>query len=100
LRREHGLTLVLVSHDMSEVAELADQLFVLADGELRLAGAPHQIFGDTEAIIAAGLLPPPLALVGALARARGLAVAPDATTLDATTNALLAALEGRGDDAR
>jgi energy-coupling factor transport system ATP-binding protein len=100
LRREHGLTLVLVSHDMSEVAELADQLFVLADGELRLAGAPHQIFGDTEAIIAAGLLPPPLALVGAQARARGLAVAPDATTLDATTNALLAALEGRGDDAR
>jgi energy-coupling factor transport system ATP-binding protein len=100
LRREHGLTLVLVSHDMSEVAELADQLFVLADGELRLAGALHQIFGDTEAIIAAGLLPPPLALVGALARARGLAVAPDATTLDATTNALLAALEGRGDDAR
>jgi energy-coupling factor transport system ATP-binding protein len=100
LRREHGLTLVLVSHDMSEVAELADQLFVLADGELRLAGAPHQIFGDTEAIIAAGLLPPPLALVGALAQARGLAVAPDATTLDATTNALLAALEGRGDDAR
>jgi energy-coupling factor transport system ATP-binding protein len=100
LRRENGLTLALVSHDMSEVAELADQIFVLAEGELRLAGAPEQVFGDTEAIIAAGLLPPPLALVGALARARGLDVPPDATTLDATATALLAALEGRGDHAR
>jgi energy-coupling factor transport system ATP-binding protein len=100
LRRENGLTLVLVSHDMSEVAELADQIFVLAEGELRLAGAPEQVFGDTEAIIAAGLLPPPLALVGALARAHGLAVPPEATTLDATTAALLRALEGQGDDAR
>ncbi|HEY7342497.1 MAG TPA: energy-coupling factor transporter ATPase [Ktedonobacterales bacterium] len=100
LRRRDGLTLVLVSHDMSEVAELADQLFVLAEGELRLAGAPEQVFGDTEAIIAAGLLPPPLALVGALARARGLDVPPDATTPEATATALLAALEGRGDDAR
>src|SRR5690348_2547045 len=96
LRRENGLTLVLVSHDMSEVAELADQIVVLAEGELRLAGAPEQVFGDTEAIIAAGLLPPPLALVGALARAHGLDVPPaTTTTLDATTTALLAALEGR-----
>lgn len=94
-----GLTLVLVSHDMSEVAEMADQIFVLSEGELRLAGAPEQVFGDTEAIIVAGLLPPPLALVSALARQRGLAVSPEVTTLDATTSALLAALEGRGDDA-
>ncbi|HEU4785225.1 MAG TPA: energy-coupling factor transporter ATPase [Ktedonobacterales bacterium] len=99
LRRRDGLTLALVSHDMSEVAELADQIFVLAEGELRRAGAPEQVFGDTEAIIAAGLLPPPLALVGALARAHGLDVPPETTTLDATTTALLAALEGRGDDA-
>src|SRR5690348_9483926 len=99
LRRENGLTLAVVSHDMSEVAELADQIFVLAEGELRLAGAPDQVFGNTEAIIAAGLLPPPLALVGALARALGLPVPPDVTTLEATATALLAALEGRGDHA-
>lgn len=100
LRRENGLTSALVSHDMSEVAELADQIVVLADGELRLVGAPEQMFGDTEAIIAAGLLPPPLAQVGALARTHGLAVSPKATTPDGATTALLAALERRGDDAR
>ncbi|HKW21012.1 MAG TPA: energy-coupling factor transporter ATPase [Ktedonobacterales bacterium] len=100
LRRENGLTLALVSHDMSEVAELADQIFVLAEGELRLVGWPEQVFGDTEAIIAAGLLPPPLAQVGALARERGLAVSPRATTLDGATTALLRALEGRDEHAR
>ncbi len=100
LHRQNGLTLVLISHDMSEVAELADQIFVLAEGELRLAGAPEAVFSQTEAIIAAGLLPPPLAQIGVLARERGLAVPPDATTLDATTSALLTALEKRGDHAR
>src|SRR5262249_42932902 len=99
LRRQSGLTLVLISHDMSEVAELSEQIFVLAEGELRLAGAPEQVFGNTEAIFAAGLLPPPLALLGMLARERGLTL-PPAATLDATTSALLMALERRGDDAR
>ena len=95
LRRQSGLTLVLISHDMSEVAELADQMFVLAEGELRLAGTPDEVFSQTEAIIAARLLPPPLVQFGALARERGLAVPTDATTLDDTTRALLVALERR-----
>jgi energy-coupling factor transport system ATP-binding protein len=97
LRQRNGLTLVLISHDMSEVAELADQIFVLAEGELRLAGTPEQVFSQAEAISAAGLLPPPLAQVGTLARAHGLAVPPEATTLDATASALVAAITRRGE---
>jgi energy-coupling factor transport system ATP-binding protein len=81
LRAREGITLVVVSHDMSEVAALAETVFVLADGELRLAGPPREIFIQTEALGACGLLPPPLATVAALARARGFAV-PDHTALD------------------
>ncbi|HLZ21506.1 MAG TPA: ATP-binding cassette domain-containing protein, partial [Ktedonobacterales bacterium] len=77
-----GMTIVLVSHDMSEVATLADTMFVLADGELRLAGTPEEVFQHTEDIAAAGLLPPPLAQVVALAHARGLALQPARLTLD------------------
>jgi energy-coupling factor transport system ATP-binding protein len=99
LRRRDGLTLVLISHDMSEVAELADQIVVLAEGELLLAGTPEQVFNNTEAITVAGLLPPSLAQIGRLARARGLAVPEDATSLDATTSALLGALRERVDHA-
>ncbi|MEO7003061.1 MAG: ATP-binding cassette domain-containing protein [Ktedonobacterales bacterium] len=72
LRSEDGLTLVIVSHDMSEVATLADTVFALADGELRLAGTSNVVFAQRDAILACGLQPPPLAETLSQARERGL----------------------------
>lgn len=89
LRARTGITIVLVSHDMSEVATLADVMFVLAGGELRLAGAPEQVFRRVDEIVAAGLLPPPLAQTVALARKRGLDLQTERLTLDDVTNAIV-----------
>ena len=72
LRAREGLTLIVISHDMSEVAALADTALALRDGVTALSGPTEDIFRQTEAIEAAGLLPPPLAQVAALARAQGL----------------------------
>jgi energy-coupling factor transport system ATP-binding protein len=80
LRASEGMTLILVSHDMGEVAALADSVFALAQGELRLAGPPAELFQRTEEIVACGLLPPPLAQVVALAQAHGYALAPTSLT--------------------
>ena len=95
-----GMTIVLVSHDMSEVATLADTMFVLADGELRLAGTPEEVFQHTEDIAAAGLLPPPLAQVVALAHARGLALQPTRLTLDGVAEAIMRREGVGGTDAK
>jgi energy-coupling factor transport system ATP-binding protein len=96
LRSQEGLTLVIISHDMSEVAALAEQVYVLRDGELRLSGAPEAVFQRTDELQAAGLLPPPLAQVADLARARGL-LPNDATTLtvEELSSALIAQNEER-----
>jgi energy-coupling factor transport system ATP-binding protein len=67
LREREGITLVVISHDMAEVAALAETVFVLAEGALRLAGPPREVFFQTEKLLACGLLPPPLARVAALA---------------------------------
>lgn len=72
LREREGLTLIVISHDMSEVAALAETTLALRDGVVALSGRTADVFRQTEAIEAAGLLPPPLAQVAALARARGL----------------------------
>lgn len=88
LRAREGMTIVLVSHDMGEVAALADAVFVLADGALRLSGTPAEVFGRAEEIAACGLLPPPLAQVAALARAAGFAVPPAALIPAALATAL------------
>lgn len=89
LRAREGLTLIVISHDMSEVAALADTVLALRDGEMSLSGPTDAVFRQTEAIEAAGLLPPPLAQVAALARARGLLrEEPAALTAEALAEAL------------
>ena len=42
--RDGGTSVVLVSHDLDEVAEVADRVCVLEEGEVRAAGTPAEIF--------------------------------------------------------
>jgi energy-coupling factor transport system ATP-binding protein len=77
LRERDGLTIVIVSHDMGEVARMADSMYVLASGQLRLAGTPRELFRQTSLIAECGLLPPPLAEFVSLANAHGFALDPE-----------------------
>ncbi|HEU5438390.1 MAG TPA: energy-coupling factor transporter ATPase [Ktedonobacterales bacterium] len=96
LRARERLTIVLVTHDMGEVARLATDVFVLAEGELRLAGSPRAVFGQAPQIAEAGLVPPPLAETLTRARAAGLAVGePAAYAPDVVASALAAAMRQR-----
>jgi energy-coupling factor transport system ATP-binding protein len=88
LRRTDGLTLVFISHDMAEVATLADLVFVMDGGRLKLAGAPDDIFRHPGELMACGLLPPPLAEVTLLANQRGWAVDPSRFTPGEVARAL------------
>ena len=42
--RDAGTSVVMVSHDLDEVAEVADRVCVLERGELRAAGRPEEVF--------------------------------------------------------
>ena len=77
-----GVTIILVSHDMTEVASLADQLFVLNDGRLVLQGTPRSIFTESERLRQCGLAAPPLGELLSLLRTRGLAIPAEIFTLD------------------
>lgn len=81
--KEQGLTVVLISHDMAEVAALADQLFVLHQGRLVMQGTPRQVFAQTTKLRDYGLVPPPLHLLLALLRQRGLHIPEEVATVDA-----------------
>jgi energy-coupling factor transport system ATP-binding protein len=80
--RRQGITIVLVSHDMAEVASLADQLLVLHLGHLVLQGSPRDIFARAEALRSYGLAPPPLSSLLMQLRQRGLPVPADIMTMD------------------
>lgn len=80
--RGRGITIVLVSHDMAEVAALADRLFVLHQGRLVMQGEPRAIFARPGALRDAGLAPPPLSTLLMRVRQRGIQVPDTLTTLD------------------
>ena len=42
--REGGTSVVMVSHDLDEVAEVADRACVLEEGEVRAVGTPAEVF--------------------------------------------------------
>jgi energy-coupling factor transport system ATP-binding protein len=88
VREERGVTVVLVSHDMAEVAALADHLFVLHEGRLVLQGTPRALFAQAERLREWGLAAPPLSELLALLRRRGVPVPPDVLTLDEAVAAL------------
>ncbi|ASJ53517.1 energy-coupling factor transporter ATPase [Brevibacillus formosus] len=48
LNREEKLTLIFVSHNMEEVAKLADRVYVMANGQSVCEGTPRQIFSNQE----------------------------------------------------
>ena len=50
-----GVTLVIVSHNMEELAEVCDRIIVLAHGRTLLSGTPHEIFADPTSLQVQGL---------------------------------------------
>ena len=51
LNKEEKLTVIFVSHNMEEVAMLADRVYVMADGKDVLSGTPKEIFTDKEKLV-------------------------------------------------
>jgi energy-coupling factor transport system ATP-binding protein len=88
VQREQGMTVVLVSHDMAEVAALADRLFVLHEGQLVIEGRPQAVFAHSRQLRAWGLAAPPLTELLALLRERGLAIPAETFTLEEAFAAL------------
>jgi energy-coupling factor transport system ATP-binding protein len=88
LCRREGLTLILITHAMEEAAA-AERVLVLAGGRVALQGPPAAIFSRDRELRRLRLEPPELARLGRALAADGVAVPPDALTLDALVNALI-----------
>jgi energy-coupling factor transport system ATP-binding protein len=68
---DQGMTLVLSSHRMNELAEMTEQLTVLADGSTVLHGPPHAVFARGDRLRDIGLDQPVVAKLAEMLHARG-----------------------------
>ena len=57
LCRDHGITVVLITHHMTEAA-MADRIVVMAEGRIIADGTPRQVFSQPERLEAVGLCAP------------------------------------------
>lgn len=89
LWKEQGeRAIVLTTHNMDDVASLADRVCVLVDGQVVRSGLPRQIFGDPDFLLQHGLgLPSATEVVRALAR-RGCSIPVDLLTMGEVAKAV------------
>lgn len=53
--RDMKVTVILVSHNMEDVARLADRVLVLNRGKVQAFGTPQSVFTDSDNLVSAGL---------------------------------------------
>lgn len=100
LHREKGLTTVLVSHSMEDVARYADEVIVMKDGTVFLKGTPSEVFSQPDRLQEIGLdVPETVRFIQLLEKKFGIALPKDIFTLEAATDVVKELIgEGRRDD--
>ena len=82
LQKEVSPTIILVSHNMDDIAVLADRIIALQDGKIVMDGTPKEVFSDREKVRKVGLdVPYATALTDAFI-ARGINLPRDIISLD------------------
>ena len=96
LRRDAGITIILVSHSMEDVAEYVDRIIVMNKGSVAYDGLPKEVFAHYEELEEMGLAAPQVTYIVHKLRARGLGVETDAITIKEAAEDILAALKAIG----
>ena len=89
LHKETGMTVVLVSHSMEDVARYVDRIIVMNKGEKMLDGTPKEVFRHYKELEAVGLAAPRVTYVMHDLKDRGFDVSPDATTIEEAADEIM-----------
>lgn len=74
LYQSSGITVILVSHNMEDVAKMATRLIVMNGGKVSLDGTPLEVFSNPEKLREAGVDVPPVTALLRKLKERGLPV--------------------------
>lgn len=93
MHRELGITIILVSHSMEDVAKYVDRIIVMNQGSVMYDGAPKAVFRQYEELESVGLAAPQVTYLMHELREKGLPVDLDATTIEEAKKSILSALK-------
>lgn len=89
LHRDNGITVILVSHSMEDVAKYVERLIVMNRGEAVLDGTPKKVFRHYRELERIGLAAPQVTYAMNELADRGVLVSTDATTVEEAEKEIL-----------
>ena len=92
LHEERGITIILVSHSMEDVAEYASRLIVVNDAKIAFDDTPKAVFSHYKELEKMGLAAPQITYIMDALKKKGLDVETDATTVEEAKASILKAL--------
>lgn len=98
LNRKYGLTILLVSHSMEDVARYVDRIMVMNRGEKVFDNTPKEVFRHYKELEEIGLAAPQITYVVHELREHGISIDETITTVEEARDAILALLEKRGEN--
>lgn len=94
MHRERGITVILVSHSMEDVAKYVERIIVMNQGQVMFDDAPKEVFRHYKELEVIGLAAPQVTYLMHELKERGLNVDTDATTVAEARASLMQALTG------
>ena len=82
LQTETGMTILLVSHSMEDVAEYVDRIVVMNKGKVMYDDVPKEVFKHYKELEEVGLAAPQVTYIMQALQQKGLPVNTDVTTID------------------
>lgn len=96
LHQKEKMTIIMVSHNMDDIALLADKVAIMRQGKLMIYGEPRKVFTHKDVIEQAGLLEPEVMQLLRKIKEYGLDVDINALNKQEALNNILVALRKRG----
>ena len=82
LHDKKNVTIILVSHNMDDIARFAERVVILNQGHIITDGSPREIFSKPDVLKNAGLTPPSATQLLLTLKAKGIEVDSNAITID------------------
>ncbi len=96
LHESEGMTIILISHSMEDVARYAEQVIVLDHGELRMYGTPEEVFSRYRELEKMGLSAPEMTYLAQRLEEKGARFDELPDTVDKMEEAILSILARTG----
>ena len=94
LKKETGITVILVSHSMEDVAKYVERIIVMNQGSVMYDDAPKEVFKHYRQLEEVGLAAPQVTYIMQALRGSGMQVADDATTIEEAKREILKVIGG------